>query len=166
VDLGKTLQQVLTSLQALIEEKTAHIIYEKLPIIKTNEAQIYILFRNIIKNGLLYNNHPTPIIKIDYQEKNHQHLLSITDNGIGIDEVYHAQIFDMFKRLHNRQEATGSGLGLSICQKISNRLGGEILIKSVPEEGSTFTITLPIEDLNDKKRTIIKTRSVFKMLTS
>jgi signal transduction histidine kinase/Tfp pilus assembly protein PilF len=166
VDLGKTLQQVLTSLQALMEEKTAHIIYEKLPIIKTNEAQIYILFRNIIKNGLLYNNHPTPIIKIDYQEKNHQHLLSITDNGIGIDEVYHAQIFDMFKRLHNRQEATGSGLGLSICQKISNRLGGEILIKSVPEEGSTFTITLPIEDLNDKKRTIIKTRSVFKMLTS
>ena len=122
VNLGKTFQQVLTTLQPLMEEKTAHILCEELPIIKTNEAQIYILLRNIIENGLLYNNHPTPIIEIDYEQKNNQHHLSISDNGIGIDEAYHEQIFDMFKRLQSRQKAKGSGLGLSICQKISNRL--------------------------------------------
>ncbi len=166
VDLGKTFQQVLTSLQPLMEEKTAHILCEELPIIKTNEAQIYILLRNIIENGLIYNNHATPIIEVDYIKKNNQHHLSVKDNGIGIEEAYHDQIFDMFKRLHSRQEAKGSGLGLSICQKISNRLGGEIQVKSTPGEGSTFTIVLPIEDLNDKKRTAIKTRSAFKMLTS
>jgi len=153
-------------LQPLMEEKTAHILCEELPIIKTNEAQVYILLRNIMENGLLYNHHPTPIIEVDYQKKDNHHHLSVTDNGIGIDEAYHTQIFDMFKRLHNRQEAKGSGLGLSICQKIANRLGGDILVESVPEKGSTFTIVLPVEDLNDKKRTVIKTRSAFKMLTS
>ena len=166
VNLGKTFQHVLTALQPIMEEKTAHILCEELPIIKTNEAQIYILLRNIIENGLLYNHHPTPIIEIDYQQKNDQHLLSITDNGIGIDKAYHEQIFDMFKRLHNRKEAKGSGLGLSICQKISNRLGGEILLKSTLGEGSTFTIVLPIKNSNNKKRTVFKTRSEFKMLPS
>ena len=166
VNLGKTFQQVLTALQPLMEEKTAHILCEELPIIQTNEAQIYILLRNIIENGLLYNHHPTPIIEIDYEQKNNQHLLSITDNGIGIDEAYHEQIFDMFKRLQSRQEAKGSGLGLSICQKISTRLGGEILIKSTPDEGSVFTIVLPVEYSNDKKPTVFKTLSEFKMLPS
>ncbi len=166
VNLEKTFQQVLTTLQPLMEEKTAHIICQELPTIKTNEAQVFILLKNIMENGLLYNSHPTPTIEVDYQNKNNQHHISITDNGIGIDEAYHSQIFDMFKRLHSRQESKGSGLGLSICQKISNRLGGEILIKSAPDEGSTFTIILPIEDLNDKKGTVIKTRSAFKMLTS
>ncbi|MFK7775980.1 MAG: tetratricopeptide repeat protein [Saprospiraceae bacterium] len=166
VDLGKTFQQVLTTLQPLIEEKTADILCKELPIIKTNEAKFFIILRNIIENGLVYNNNPTPSIEIDYQQKNDQHHINITDNGIGIDKAYHKQIFDMFKRLHNRQEAKGSGLGLSICQKISNRLGGDILIKSAPDEGSTFTIILPIKNSIDKKRTVFKTQSEFNMLPS
>ncbi len=166
VNLAKTFQQVLTALQPIMEEKTAHIICKELPIIKTNEAKIYILFRNILENGLLYNNNPTPVIEIDYVQKHNQHHLSITDNGIGIDKAYHEQIFDMFKRLQSRKEAKGSGLGLSICQKISNRLGGEILVESTPNQGSTFTIVLPIEDSIDKKRTVFKTQSNYKMLPS
>ncbi|MFK8005307.1 MAG: tetratricopeptide repeat protein [Saprospiraceae bacterium] len=161
VDLGKTFQQVLTALQPLLEEKTAHIICKELPIIKANEAHIYILLRNIIENGLLYNHNLTPHIEVNYQQKNNQHHLSITDNGIGIDKAYHEQIFDMFKRLHSRQEAKGSGLGLSICQKIANRLGGEILVESAHNEGSTFTIVLPVKNSVDKKRTVFKTLSEF-----
>ena len=166
VDLSKIFQQVLTTLQPIMEEKTVHILCERLPVIRSNEAQIYIMLRNIIENGILYNHHPTPIIEVDYKEKNNQHHLSVTDNGIGIDPNYHRQIFDMFKRLHSRQEAEGSGLGLSICQKVAQRLGGDILIESTLNVGSTFTIVLPATACISQKEAPQKNQPIFKMLSS
>ncbi|HFC00988.1 MAG TPA: tetratricopeptide repeat protein [Phaeodactylibacter sp.] len=143
VDLSKIMEQVLTSLQPILEKKTTDIFYKKLPTIESNSTQLYILLKNIIENGIKYNNHITPSINISYKRIKDKHHICITDNGIGIDPAYHHQIFDMFKRLHNRQEAEGSGLGLSICQKIAHRLGGEILVKSAVGKGSTFTLVLP-----------------------
>lgn len=166
VDLSKIFQQVLTTLQPLMEEKTVHILCESLPIIQSNGAQIYIMMRNIIENGIIYNNHPTPIIELDYQAKDNHHLISITDNGIGIDEDYHLQIFDMFKRLQSRQEAKGSGLGLSVCKKIVQRLGGDITLKSIPEKGSTFTIKIPIQSATNKNSAVRKNQPIFKVLST
>ncbi len=165
VDLSKTFQQVMTTLQPLMEEKTVHILCEALPTIRSNKAQIYILMRNIIENGIIYNNHPTPIIEVDYQTKDDHHLIKIKDNGIGIDPDYHLQIFDMFKRLQSRQEAQGSGLGLSICKKISSRLGGDILVESIPNEGSTFIIKIPVQLPSQQKSTSQKRQPIFKVLS-
>ena len=165
VDLSKIFQQVVTTLQPLMEEKTVNILCESLPTIRSNSAQIYILMRNLIENGIIYNNHPTPIIEVDYKVKNQHHLISITDNGVGIDRDYHQQIFDMFKRLQNRQESKGSGLGLSVCKKIAQRLNGDILVESIPNEGSTFTIKIPIQPALAKKSKKQKNQPIFKVLS-
>jgi len=165
VNLSKIFEQVLTTLQPLMEEKTVNILCESLPIIRSNAAQIYILMRNIIENGIIYNNHPTPIIEIDYEVKDEHHFIKITDNGIGIDSDYHLQIFDMFKRLQSRTDGKGSGLGLSVCKKIAQRLGGDVLVQSILGKGSTFTIKIPIELTADQKITTKRNQPIFKVLS-
>jgi signal transduction histidine kinase len=71
--------------------------------------------------------------------------LIVTDNGIGIEEKYQAQIFDLFKRLHTRKEYSGSGIGLSICKKIVEQLKGTIAVESEPAKGTSFLINLPVQ---------------------
>jgi chemotaxis family two-component system sensor kinase Cph1 len=71
-------------------------------------------------------------------------VLSVTDNGIGIDSAFADQIFGLFKRLHSQEEYSGSGIGLALCQRIVEQYGGRIwLEKSTPGLGSTFSFTLP-----------------------
>ena len=65
------------------------------------------------------------------------------DNGIGIEEEYHTSIFTMFKRLHTKNQFEGSGIGLATCQKIVENHFGEIYVKSAPEGGSIFIVSLP-----------------------
>ena len=71
--------------------------------------------------------------------------VTIADNGIGIEEVYFKRIFSMFKRLHNREEFQGSGLGLSICKKVIQSVGGDIWVESELGQGSKFTFSIPLE---------------------
>jgi signal transduction histidine kinase len=70
--------------------------------------------------------------------------LTVSDNGIGFDEKYLDRIFNVFQRLHTRNEFEGTGMGLAICRKIANRHGGDITARSQPGHGSTFIVTLPV----------------------
>lgn len=149
VSVKELVEEAKIALAALIKEKNGIIELEPTPLIATNSAQLRILLKNLIENGIKYNDKADPMVSISYQLIENEHHLMITDNGIGIESRYHDQIFGMFKRLHNRKEYDGSGLGLAICKKIINRLGGDVLLESELGKGSTFTVILPVITARD-----------------
>lgn len=93
-----------------------------------------------------YNNNPTPKIEVESKIVDGLCQVSVKDNGIGIDKEYHNKIFDMFQRLHIRKEYNGAGLGLSICKKIVQNLGGDIWVESEPGKGSNFIFSVPLAE--------------------
>lgn len=152
VDLKSTIQQVNYYLEILISKTQAKIKIDSgsngfNPVIEADWNQIYQLFQNLISNSIKYHKPETPPeINISISRLNHNYVsIHIQDNGIGFDESKTHKIFKPFERLHGRMEYEGTGMGLSICQKIVTRHGGEITVTSKPDEGSTFRITLPIK---------------------
>jgi len=96
---------------------------------------------------LKYNQSARPKVEISYDKTVTHHQIIVTDNGIGIEAQYHEKIFEMFKRLHNRSEYEGSGIGLAIVKLGTDKLNGQIDIKSAVGEGTTFTLQLPYNEL-------------------
>ena len=150
ISLAAIIDKVKGDLQFFIKEKKAYIIYSTPSISKNAEsillpAQLSLVFKNLIENGIKYNKNPHPIIQIHYRKEANLQIFSIQDNGIGINKAYHKQVFEMFKRLHNRGEYEGSGIGLAICKKIIQSLGGELNIISQEHQGSTFEMCIPLK---------------------
>ncbi len=146
VRLVEIVEEVKASLYPLIHQKKAEITYTDLPNLHSYPSILFIVFKNLISNGLKYNESQPPKIHIDYQKDDLYYHFTVTDNGIGIKPSYHNQIFQMFKRLHNKSKYEGTGLGLAITQKILRKINGNIiLVSSNVGEGSTFQVSLPIE---------------------
>ncbi|KEO75795.1 hypothetical protein EL17_22480 [Anditalea andensis] len=141
------LNELISEIKALLKKQTddtqAIIDYERLPIIKSVKTPLRHLFLNIIENGLKYQAEgATPHIKISSKSlQNHWHF-QVKDNGIGINPDYFEKIFIMFQRLHYKDQYSGSGMGLAICKKIVDYLGGDIWVESREGEGSTFNFTI------------------------
>ncbi|HMQ49875.1 MAG TPA: ATP-binding protein [Saprospiraceae bacterium] len=142
VDCQQLMERVEETLAVLIQQKQAKLIYESLPSIVSNEQQLFLVFKNIVENGLKFNQSSEPQVQITYSDSDQMHIFSIRDNGIGIEEPFKEKIFDMFYRLHNKSEYEGSGLGLSIAEKIIRRLIGAIEVESEFGKGTTFHIHL------------------------
>ena len=135
----------------------AKILFDNLPIVNSDLTMLRQVFHNLIENGLKYNNSPTKIIFIRMTEKKGRVHFIINDNGIGIEEEYLDQIFEMFKRLHNQTEYQGTGIGLAICKKLILQLEGKIKVTSKINEGSTFHLSFPKSILwKDEKETILR----------
>ncbi|MGB1243290.1 MAG: sensor histidine kinase [Chitinophagales bacterium] len=147
IDLNSIVETVKQSLRQQIESKNAKISYQYLPSYYCNETEISLLFQNLIQNGIKYNTQTEPNIKIWSSQNEESILLHFKDNGIGIDTKHHHQIFEYFKRLHNQTEYEGTGIGLGLCKKIVQNYNGQINIKSIINQGSIFTITLPIHQI-------------------
>lgn len=145
-NLNELLSNVLQDLNVKINETQAVInVANDLPTIETDPDQLRLALQNLIQNSLKFTQEDTPpivTIEADFTPDG-KHLLHIKDNGIGIEEEHQQQIFGLFKKLHNASQYNGTGLGLAIVKKIVLRLGGEIYLQSVVNEGSTFTIELP-----------------------
>jgi len=133
-------------LATLLDETRGTIrIPEPLPPVQADPFQMNQLFQNLIGNGLKFHKEgiPPEITIRAHGVENKMIRIEVEDNGIGIDEKYHEQLFVMFKRLHSRAQYEGTGIGLAICKKVVERHRGNIGIKSTPGKGSTFWFTLP-----------------------
>lgn len=112
--------------------------------IQSNRDSLFIIFKNLIENGIKYNESFEAKVNITYKEVDHFHQFKFQDNGIGIQEDYFDEIFSSFRRLHNQSKYDGSGIGLAMCKRLIEHLGGTITVESKISEGSTFTINLPV----------------------
>lgn len=143
VDLNDVVTRTLINLEVLIKEREAQVMFGNLPIVLGNDALLIELFQNLISNSIKFCPERVPIISIGAQDHRQDKVLcTLTDNGIGIPEQYHLEIFKPFRRLYSRQEFEGTGLGLSTCKKIVEGHGGIIWCQSKLGEGTTFSFTL------------------------
>lgn len=145
VDLNEVLAEALEMINARREETGGIIrIAQTLPTVHCDRVRVREVFTNLLSNGLKYNNKAERWVEVGYQQPASGPLqFYVRDNGIGIKARYHEQIFQMFKRLHSREEyGGGTGAGLTITKKIIERHGGKIWVESTFGEGSTFYFTL------------------------
>jgi PAS domain S-box-containing protein len=142
-DAGAALDQALANLRASVEAIGATVTHDPMPTVTADESQLVQLFQNLIGNALKFKGEEAPRIHVGAQEKDAEVVLSVRDNGIGIDPQYFERIFVIFQRLHSKAEYPGTGIGLAICKKIVDRHGGRIWVESQPGRGSTFYCTLP-----------------------
>jgi light-regulated signal transduction histidine kinase (bacteriophytochrome) len=150
VSMATILDQVLYNLQLSIEDTGAVITHDDLPEISANRVQMTQLFQNLIANALKFRAERPPQIHLGVKREKTQWHFTVRDNGIGIEPQYLERIFVIFQRLHTRAEFPGTGIGLAICKKIVEKHGGGIYATSVPDEGTTFHVTLPIKRVHRK----------------
>ncbi len=143
IDTNEVVHNVIKAIEKTLEEKNATVILSTLPPISADSIKMYSVFKNLIENGVKYNENPKPSIEVTYEDRKDDYLFKISDNGIGIDKEYQNSIFEMFKRLHNRSEYEGTGIGLAFVQKVIKQHGGKIWVESNDGEGSTFKFTIP-----------------------
>jgi signal transduction histidine kinase len=142
VDFNEVINDVRIQLRASIEESGASVIPSDLPTMTADASQIRQLFQNLVSNAIKYRGEKPPVIKIAAKHVDGEWLFSVADNGLGIDQENQQRIFEMFSRIHDRS-VPGTGIGLAICQRVVERMGGRIWVESTPGEGSTFYFTIP-----------------------
>lgn len=141
--LDHVLADVLANLSMATEENKAEISCDPLPTVSGDPTQLLQLFQNLIGNALKFRREGAVRIRIGARREGEQWLISVTDNGIGIDPQYAERIFMIFQRLHTREQYPGTGIGLSVCKKIVERHGGRIWVEPAATEGSVFKFLLP-----------------------
>ena len=145
VNLNTVIKEVLFSIQRTIKEENVEFdVQQNLPNIHANPVKLKLVFQNLIDNAIKYNRNSKKLIKIYARNNEYFTIISITDNGIGIEEKYHEKIFKVFERLHGKNEFSGTGIGLANVFELIEQFGGKITVDSIPEKGSTFNIHFPI----------------------
>jgi PAS domain S-box-containing protein len=138
------LTEALTSLRGAIEQSGATVTHDLLPAIKTDEMQLTQVLQNLVGNAIKYHGAAVPLVHVSVSKTPaNEWVFSVRDNGLGIEKQYFERIFILFQRLHGREEFEGTGIGLAICKKIVEQLGGRIWLESQPGKGSTFYFALP-----------------------
>lgn len=148
-DTAEVMKEAFTNLAHTIETSEAQIDYECLPVVCAHRQMLLHLFQNLLSNALKFSGGRPPRVKVSSERKGDFWEFSVRDEGIGIDKAHFERIFQLFQRLHDRDEYPGTGLGLAICQKIIAHHGGRIWIESVLGKGSTFHFTLPAPQTPD-----------------
>ena len=148
-NLEKILGNALFNLSESIKESGAIITYDKLPTLKVDKTQFLQLFQNFISNAIKFRREVPPKIHIGVKKIDIGWLFSIEDNGIGIESQYFDRIYNIFYRLHTKEEYPGTGIGLPICKKIIQRYGGQIWLESEIDKGSTFYFTISMKNVKN-----------------
>ena len=150
INLNDIIKNVVSDLEIRIDQSKGKVEYGELGKIQADALQMHQLFLNLVNNALKFHKPgESPVVRIatktiEVSKGRKCCQISIQDNGIGFDEKYLNRIFTIFQRLHGRQEYEGTGVGLAVCRKIVDRHGGSITAKSIPGEGATFLVSLPL----------------------
>lgn len=147
VDLTRILEIAKRNLTLMIEEKNASIKSNTLPEVDADEGQMILLFQNLIANSIKFSIE-IPKIYISSKSVDDNYVITVKDEGIGIESQYFDRIFRIFQRLLPREQVEGTGIGLAICKRIVERHGGKIWVESEPNKGSTFYFTIPKNSAN------------------
>jgi PAS domain S-box-containing protein len=147
VSSEKALKEALSNLRTTIQESGAVVTHDSLPAITSDDTQLVQVFQNLVGNAIKYRREEVPHVHVSATKNGGKEwIFSVRDNGLGIDTQYFERIFVLFQRLHGREEFKGTGIGLTICKKIVERLGGRIWVESELEKGATFYFALPERD--------------------
>jgi signal transduction histidine kinase len=141
--LDRSLSEAISVLHARIQETDAETVYAPLPKVLGDEKQLALVFQNLLSNALKYRREDVrPKVEIWTENRAHECVINVRDNGIGFSPAHSERIFGLFKRLH-KDAYPGTGLGLAICRRIIERYGGKIWGTSEGEGlGATFTFSL------------------------
>jgi len=142
-DAHAILGEAIRNLASAIEENRAIITSEDLPTVRADGSHLLLVFQNLLANAIKFRGKDLPCIHVSAQERPADWVFSVKDNGIGIEPQHAERVFVIFQRLHTREEYPGTGIGLSICQRIIERHGGKIWFESEPGIGTTFFFTVP-----------------------
>ena len=146
VDCNGLLARVWRDLELAILESGARIKVDELPVVMADDVQLGQVFQNLIANAIKYRvQGKIPVIEVTAQQNDKDWLFAISDNGIGIEAQHFERIFQIFQRLHTREEYSGTGIGLALSKKIVERHGGRIWVESILGQGSTFFFTIPLK---------------------
>jgi light-regulated signal transduction histidine kinase (bacteriophytochrome) len=137
------LATAMSNLQLAIVNSGARITFDPLPTVWMDQTQAIQLLQNLIGNALKYHSAEPPHIHLSGRQVGNEWIVSVKDNGLGIEPRFHQHIFTVFKRLHGR-EYPGTGIGLATCNRIVERHGGRIWVESELGKGSTFFFSVPI----------------------
>ncbi|MFA9417351.1 PAS domain S-box protein [Natrinema sp. HArc-T2] len=146
VDLNAVVSDVLSDLQFSIEDHGAEITTESLPTVMGDVSQLRQVFQNLLENALEYSGDEPPRVHITAERTGDEWTISVHDDGIGIEPDDSDRVFEVFQRLHTREEHAGTGIGLALCRRIVERHDGEIWIDSESGEGTTVSFTLSAAD--------------------
>jgi len=144
VDCNGVADEVMKNLQAAIAEQGATVTRGELPTVPGDRTQLLQLVQNLVGNAIKFHGEEPPRVHVSAERSGHgQWVFSVRDNGIGIDPQHYDRVFEIFQRLHSRDEYPGTGIGLAICKRIVDRHGGRIWFESEPGKGTTFYFALP-----------------------
>jgi two-component system, chemotaxis family, sensor kinase Cph1 len=149
VNINDLVQQAIATLtMSRPQNQIDFRILQPLPIVECDRAQVNEVFTNLIGNAIKYNDKPDKWVEIGCLPKTNPHIFYVRDNGIGVPQEHQERIFQIFRRLHGREEyGGGNGAGLTIARKIVERHGGKIWLESTINQGSTFYFTLAGEEI-------------------
>ncbi len=150
VDFERVTEDVLDDLHFQIEDNDAEVSVGELPRVEGDPEQLRQLLQNILSNAFQYSGDEPPEVRISAERADSMWTISVRDEGIGIAPDETSRIFEVFERLHSREEHPGTGIGLALAQRIVERHGGEIWAESEPDEGATFSFTLPAVEASDR----------------
>ena len=140
-------REALTNLRATVENSGALVTHDLLPEIRADDTQLAQVFQNLVGNAIKYRSSAVPHVHVSAMKSgDNEWVFSVRDNGLGIDPQYFERIFILFQRLHGRDEFEGTGIGLAVCKKLLERMGGRIWVESQPGIGSNFCFALPERD--------------------
>lgn len=128
VSLNEIFDATVNMLQISADENHASITRGQLPALRIEPVHLRPLFQSLLTNALKYRSDKPPAVRVTAERDGHEWVISVADNGIGIDPAYCDQIFELFKRLHTRETYSGTGLGLAICKKLVEHYRGRIWV--------------------------------------